>query len=177
MKINENEKLLVLDLETDGLNPPSNILEVGIVSLNCNLEIKDEFSCLIKGKDIDPNAWIFRNSSLTLKEVMDFGKEWRCVHRKIQGFLSKHTATAYNQGFDFKFLRFYDIEIKKPGPDPMPIMTDVLKIPFNSYKYKWPSVQECLDYFGINEREPHRALDDARLEAQIIKKMIKSGLI
>ena len=40
---------------------------------------------------------------------------------------------------------------------------------------KFPKVQECLDYFGIKETEPHRADKDAFLEAKIIWELIKIG--
>ena len=40
---------------------------------------------------------------------------------------------------------------------------------------KWPKAQEALDFFNINEIEPHRALQDAYLEGLICLELIKKG--
>lgn len=106
-------KLLVIDIETDGLRPPANILEVGIASLDENLRISEEFSCLIKSKNINKFAWIFDNSDLTYEEIMENGKIWNTVKPTIQQLVNQYPVTAYNCKFDFKFLLHYGIETKE----------------------------------------------------------------
>ena len=68
-------------------------------------------------------------------------------------------------GFHFKYIM----------PDPMLFATDILKLHSQKGGYKWPKVQECLYYFDILEEEPHRALQDASLEAEIMLRLIDLG--
>ena len=59
--------------------------------------------------------------------------------------------------------------------DPMLFATDILKLNSQKGGYKWPKVQECLYYFEILELGPHRALQDAKLEAEIMLRLIHIG--
>ncbi|MFO8017902.1 MAG: 3'-5' exonuclease [Promethearchaeia archaeon] len=173
------KKILVVDLETDGLNPSSDrIVEIGIASLDAStLEISEEYSNLIKDKYLNAEAWIFENTDLTKEKVLSAGKRFEKIESEIQKLFNQFPACAYNAKFDFGFLKSYGIRIENTIFDPMPIMRDHLKIPHWKYGFKLPSVQECLDYLGIKKQEPHRALRDAMLEAEIIKQMIKEGIV
>lgn len=96
--------------------------------------------------------------------------------------------TAYNVPFDFgKFLNYnpwnwVDGDNYIEMPCLMEEATYVCKIR-NYYGYKWPKVDEAIRHmFTPVERreydlgmEKHRALDDARLEANIMLRMIDTG--
>ena len=170
-------KLLVLDLETLGFNPFDPIVEIGGVFLDTKtLEISDAFHKLIKEKDkkIKPDAWIFQHSTLKIEDVQEKGIDIEECRAELQDLLKKYRATAFNLKFDFIFLRARKFEIPNPAADPMLVATNILKLPNPGRGgYKWPSVQECLDHFFINDKEPHRALEDVRQEAKIIGELIK----
>lgn len=164
-------KILVIDIETTGLYyDDSFIVEIAAVELNLkNGKIKKKFNYLIceDGCFIDSESWIFENSDLKYEDVMDKGKSIEKIRKKLQRLLSKYICTAYNKNFDFGFLRDRGFVIENEYLDPMIVLVDVLKIPFES-GYKWPSVQEVIDYIGMDVIEEHRALSDAKVEANII---------
>jgi len=171
-------KILVLDLETTAIKHwQGAIVEIGAVILDLKTKtVEKAFDYLIKekGKDVDDGAWIFINSDLTLAELEKNGRDLEDVRDELQILLDKYPCVAYNQQFDFGWLRSRRFTIPRVCSDPMYILTDILQIPGNYGKYKWPSVQESMKYFNMEGMEPHRAFQDAEIEAQIIVKMIEN---
>jgi DNA polymerase III epsilon subunit-like protein len=170
-------KILVIDIETLGFDPAIDaIAEIGVVSLDLDThEILDEFYSLLNeyDKPRSPSAWIFSHSNLKFKEMVEKGVQIEEIRPKLQQLFDTYSLTSYNQAFDFRFLKDRKFKIEKIAPDPMLIATDVLQIHHEYYGVKYPKVQECLDFFELNEQEPHRALLDARQEAKIIVELIK----
>ena len=126
---------------------------------------------MIIKNDVNGKEWIFQHSSLRKEEVS-------CSLTKMEDvkfFIDKITYpfVSYNTKFDFGFLSKYDIIPKKILPDPMLLLTPIIKLKrMNStWSYKWPKVQEALDFFEIKKVEEHRALSDALLEAEIVLNM------
>ena len=173
-------KILVIDIETTGLDPKINsIVEIAAVLLNTKTgKIKKKFDSLIheKEKEFFSNDWIFENSNLKFEDVMKFGKPIEEIRSKLQKLFRKFSCTSYNQQFDFGFLIERGFSFKKRTKDPMLVLTNVLKIDRGFENYKWPSVQEVIDFFGWDITEPHRALEDAKIEAKIIFESIKRGI-
>jgi len=183
--MNEKE-LLVLDIETTGVNHrTSKIVEIGIVHLNLNDGvITPIFNEIIKEKGFgknknDVNTWIFENSNLSYSDCL-LGKNI-LEYKNLLNLLFKHYyVTAYNKKFDFTFLKSRGIKIPYEYPDPMLSSTRVLKIPPTKKminvglgnRFKTASVQETYRFlFDSNKIEPHRAGEDAIMEAEIVKKL------
>lgn len=171
-------KVLVIDIETTGLDPHYDlIVEIAAVLLNTKTgRIKTKFNSLIKEDgEINKNAWIFKNSNLRYEEVIEKGRSINNIRNKLQKLINKFSSTSYNKSFDFRFLRARGFDFKSTISDPMLVMTDVLQIVTRYENYKWPRVQEVIDYFGWGIVEAHRALEDAKIEAKIIYEAIKRG--
>ena len=148
------------------------ICEIGICSLDLDtgkIEPVFHIICQEDNKKIDDSAWIFQNSDLAICSVRNshYLEKYR---DPLQSKLNKYPCTAYNQRFDFGFLKVRDFKIPTKFWDPMHKLASILKIPRYDGTYKWPSVQEAYDYFFPKEKyvERHRALDDAKHEAKII---------
>jgi len=172
-------KILVFDIETTGLCPVNDlIVEIAAVLLNTRTgRIKEKFHSLIKEKpNIPTDSWIFENSDLKHEDVMKHGKSIEEIRKKLQNLFNKFSCTSYNQKFDFGFLAHRNFYFKKRSKDPMIVLTNVLKINHGFENYKWPSVQESLNFFNMNVIEPHRALEDAKIEAKIIFELLKRKL-
>lgn len=173
-------KLLIIDIETSGLNEKiDHIVEVAGVLLNTrNGKIKDKFSYLINEYSTNHNdryAWIYANSDLTFEDVKTKGLDWKQVGPKLQKLFNKYKVTCYNHAFDFRFLESRGFNFPIKFMDPMIYLTDVLKLGSNLDNYKWPSVQEVINYYGWDVIEPHRALGDARIEARIVYEILKGA--
>lgn len=182
------KKILVLDIETTGfLNEGGSIVEIGIVELNLNNgDCKIIYNSLCRENILtakhkeEPFGWIFRNSDLTVEEVRN-APLFEKVKKEVQEILNKYPlgCTAYNNVFDFGFLRDRGIVIKGL-PCPMKLSTPICQIPNqNGYSgYKWPKVEEAYEHFFPNSNyiEKHRGADDALHEAQIVYSLYKMGV-
>jgi DNA polymerase III epsilon subunit-like protein len=171
--MNDNDWIIVLDLETTGLNYEYNMIcEIGICFLNLKSgEIDPIFNIICKERDaFDRHAWIFYNSSLKAIDVSNgpYLEEFRTELQEILNL--GYPVTAYNQDFDFTFLSYRNFNIPNRFWDAMLKLTNIMKLYHSYYGYKFPSVQEAWYYFFPDEKkiEPHRALDDAMMEARII---------
>lgn len=169
-------KILVIDVETTALYPKDGeLVEIGGILLDMETgERKTLINMVIKPKgDFDQDAWIFNNSDLTPELVLK-GKSISILKKEIKELLSEYPVIAYNSDFDFGWLSKYGIRPKiKILEDPMFFATNILQIPRWDGSYKWPSVQECMDFFKIAGFEPHRAALDADIEAQIIFRLVR----
>jgi DNA polymerase III epsilon subunit-like protein len=169
---------LILDIETTATDPQSGVIvEIGAVLLDSvTHELTDVFHQFInEGKPIDPDAWIFKHSNLTPAEIYQNGRSIEDIKPALQKLLDAFTTIAYNCQFDFRWLESRGFSIKNKTKDPMYITTPILGLRDARGREKWPKVQECLNYFGIKETEPHRALGDAHLEAMIVDRLITLG--
>ena len=183
-------KILVVDIETTGfLNKGGKIVEVGMVELDLetgNTKIvfdKVTHERPITRKQVE-ESWIVNNSDLTVEDIR-YSKEFKHLKNEIQEIIYSYPAgaTAYNNAFDFGFFKSRGINIPNVLPDPMLILTDMIKIPappkVKKYgkKYKFPNVEEAWNYLfpNINYIEKHRGADDALHEAKIIYQLHKTG--
>lgn len=173
-------RIIVLDIETTGFSMNNDyIVEIGMCTLNLdNGKVKTIFDELIREKCFNDNcreAWIFNNSNLTYDEVCN-GLPMSFCHGIIQLWLSKFPATAFNAPFDFNFLEHRGFKFKLL-PDPMRILTPIMKLPRRGGGLKYPKVEEAWKYYfpDVEYIEEHRGADDAYHEAQIVYEMFKRG--
>lgn len=178
----------IIDIETtDFLRNNGKIVEVGIAGIDLeNRKVVKLFHSICREDGMtakDRDAWIFKNSDLTIDEVRS-APLFDDIKDEVQRIINScKLVTAFNKAFDFDFLRNRGMVINNEADCPMILSTDVLKIPSQAKwakeKYKWPTVEECWDFF-FPERpyvEKHRGLDDAIHEAAIVYAMWKKGHI
>lgn len=169
-------KIAVMDIETTDLDiRKGSICEIGIVLLdleNGNIETIFNNICREDNIEITPNSWVFKNSSLTYTNVIE-SLSFEYYKKELQEIFNIYHTTSYSN-FDFKFMKSRGLLFPKLFWDPMKKLTLIMKLPYNAYKYHYPSVVEAYEYF-FNEsiNEEHRAIDDAIIEAKIIYKLYK----
>ncbi len=177
------KKILIIDIETTGfLKRGGKIVEVGIVELDLeNGEKKILFDevCWEKGitKEECDASWIVENSTLTTEDIKT-SKSLNFHRKEIQGILLDYPlgATAFNNAFDFGFLKDRGFVFSRELDCPMKLSTDICKIPSPRGRgYKWPKVQEAYDFFFPDNEyiELHRGCDDAFHEADIVYELYK----
>jgi len=177
-------KILIIDIETTGLNPHMDrIVEVGMVELDLATgEIKTVFDSLCHERPITretvANSWIVKNGYITVEEVQR-SPQFKDIKGQIQEIINRYEAgaTAFNVSFDFDFLIARGIKIKKKLPCPMLLSTDICRIPHKvqAKGWKWPKAEEAYNFFypGSNYKEKHRGADDAVHEAMIVLELYK----
>jgi len=173
--------IMVLDIETTGfLNQGGCIVEIGCVELNLKTgEIKRLFSSVCREPQMtakDRDAWIFKNSSLTVEEVRT-APLLEVMKPALQELFDYYPVTAFNRDFDIPFLQSRGFEFKNLAPCPMLVAMDVLKIPGTYGEFKWPRVEEAFRFLfpGVAYSEAHRGLNDAFDEAAIVYKLYTNG--
>lgn len=180
-------EILVVDLETaahdldkDDMRDLNNslIIEVGIVLANLETgKIVPVFDQVCReDRACSRDAWIFRNSSLT-PELVTGSTHFNEYKQEIQGLFDRYHATSWWQDYDFKRMEHHSrgLSIEKRFWDPVKALAPFLKLlPIRKTGYKRPKVKEAYRYFmGKRLEHPHRALDDAWVEAEIIVKAVK----
>ena len=180
----------IVDLETTGfLNKGGHIVEIGMVGFNTKFSgVRDILNIRCREAAMgapDGEAWIFKNSSLTVNEVAN-AELLEQQRPAIQSALnSVDVVTAYNKDFDFGFLRDRGFRLPQEWPCPMIVLTDIMKLPKTGWAakkypgYKYPSVEEAWRFLfpEFQYKEQHRGLDDAMHEASIVSEMYKRGWI
>ena len=181
------KKILIIDIETTGfLAKGGRIVEIGIVELDLeNGEKKILFDevCHEDGitRDECDASWIVNNSTLTTEEIR-VSKHLRKYIAKIQKIINRYPlgATAFNNTFDFDFLKDRNFIFRKELPCPMKLSTNICKIPHKNGRRgnKWPSVMEAYKFFFPESEyiEQHRGADDAFYEADIVQKLYEMGI-
>ncbi len=178
------KRILVLDIETTGfLKDDGSIVEIGIVELNLDTgEVTEIYDSVCREEMLRQrhrDGWIFKNSSLTVEEVRN-APSFVKVKQEVQNIINRYPlgATAFNNKFDFDFLKNRGITFLRELPCPMKIATPICNIPFaNGKGTKWPNVEEAYAHFfpDVEYKELHRGLDDAKHEAQIVYELYKMG--
>lgn len=165
----EIKKYAVLDLETDGLNSVNdNIIEIGVVKVG---EKQENFQRFIKieGKLPEEIKSLTRIDDEMLEEK---GIPLKRALEEFIEFIGDTSILGYNVAFDIKFL---NSSLEKEGLAKInnkvyDIMQFVKKdnLFLNNYK-----LETVLKSYGIDEKVPHRALEDAILEEKLIHKVNK----
>lgn len=176
----------VLDLETTGFTPKTGkIVEIGISGLHLPTgRVLPLFNSVCREPGLtmkDRNAWIFKNSSLTVEEVRE-APTLEEIKPTVQRIIDNtKSLTAFNRDFDFRFLEHHGFNIHTAADCPMRVLAPVTKLPFKNGKpgNKFPTVEEAWAFLFPDAPyiEEHRGFDDSLHEAKILHKMYVDGLI
>ncbi|MCB4943526.1 type I-E CRISPR-associated endoribonuclease Cas2e [Streptococcus mutans] len=167
---NTPSSYVVIDIETDGLDENINsIIDIGAVKLNSNHF--EEFNYLVKYDRVLPKN-ISLLTGITQEMLEDEGEEIQFVLTEFLNFIGNSDLVGYGVGFDIKFI---NNELKRLS---MPMMKsrvyDLMKYVKNEKlfldNYK---LQTVLRSYGIEEKVPHRALQDSRLIYELSTKVNK----
>jgi DNA polymerase-3 subunit epsilon len=132
------------------------------------------------------NAWIFENTDLTVEMVAAAAPQPN-VRTDLMRLLRGKKVTAYNVPFDLgKFLYRDPWRLRgafRECTDIMAAATEVCKLPSQFYevKYRFPKLDHAYsaitegDPAGIEGKQDHRALSDARMASHLMIGMFRGG--
>lgn len=188
-------EIYVLDTETTGLKgaPDDVVVDIGICKVNLNEETVEDAYSKVVGHDVNSwnsyrkTAWIFENTDMTLDMVAN-GTPFLKVKEEVKTLLYGKNVTTYNMQYDMdKFLYREPWALRDrfvPCKDIMVAATNVCKIPSPYYpgSYKYPKLDYAYEFIlkgkdpaGINGKQDHRALSDARMASHIMIEMFREG--
>lgn len=181
-KSDQDDKILICDLETTGVNPNDDlIIEIAMVLLDLKTgEYKTIINSIVNNgvTDCHANSHIFKMSDLDFKEIRK-APPLDNFAIGIQALLHIYPITSFFRKFDIGFLERFGFRIPINAQCPMEIMTNVLKIPHDYYGFKNASLKESYDYWFPKESSDtkHRALDDTIKCAKIVFSLYKNDLM
>lgn len=159
---------VIIDLETTGLDPINDrIIEVGAIRIG--EEIKD-YSAIVK-QEIDITEKIRDLTGISDEDIKK-GKAEEIVINELLDFIGQDSLVGYNINFDIKFIneclnRFGKSKVRNMTYDVMKYVKND-KLFLKNYK-----LETVVKEYGINEKVPHRAIEDARIIQKLIEKLDK----
>jgi DNA polymerase-3 subunit epsilon len=157
----------VIDFETTGLNAQlhDRVIEIGLVLLDENGAIEDEWTTLINPKrDIGAT----HIHGITAGQLLD-APEFSDISGHILDLVKYRTVVAHNAVFDMRFLR---AELNRSG-------YQIINIPPALCTMKWSGrlvgpakLQHACEALGIELINAHSALDDARATSMLLQHFI-----
>ena len=162
--MNPNE-YVILDIETTGLDPDySSIIEVGAIVVSGNKTIS-EFSSFVKYDEEIPED--VKHLTKITSEMLTSAPPLSDVLKKLREFIGKRPVVSHNGfSFDFRMLARNGFPIEEKY-DSLELAFFVL--PTNPRGHNMKALTE---YFSLRE-VPHRALEDCKLEFEVICKLLK----
>lgn len=160
-----DEVFIVVDLETTGLNPfeGNEIIEIGVTEIK-NGKIGRSYSRFVKPKeDIPPFITELTGISNDMVKEEDSIEN---VLPRFRKYIGNNKIIAHNAKFDIKFLNFY---LKKLGLEEINdyICTMELLKKVSSYKAKNKKLATACEYYGIENKDAHRASSDTLATAKL----------
>lgn len=166
----QNKNYVVIDIETDGLDENKNsIIEIGAIKEE-NSKIY-EFSSLIKiGKKLPKS--ITDLTHIRDADLEENGRPLKEALEDLKNFIKDLPLVGYNVNFDIRFINkaLESLEMDRINNKSY----DLLRYVKKEKKYLGDySLETVIREYGINEKVPHRALEDSRLTYQLSKKVNK----
>lgn len=188
------DEIYVLDTETTGLYgaPKDVVVDIGITKVSLRKGTVEDVYSSVLGYDVDEwddyrrKAWIFENTDMTLDMVADAPPAMKVID-DVRRILKDKDVTSYNIRYDMdKFLYQEPWDLRgtfKPCFDIMLAAKDVCKLPSQYYgrEYRYPKLDYAYsnivegDPAGINGKQDHRALSDARMASYLMITMFRDG--
>lgn len=176
--------IVIVDVETTGFGPTSEVIEIGAVCLDEYGRIRSEFGALIQNEnELDGYAYKAMainnitkeqlNNAASKSDIQTKFVDWWNAIPKDQGI----TAVAFNQRFDSR--RLSEIGIYLPWGKCLMEMTKqvmvqqgLTPITQTGRRKGQVSLHEACQFLGLEYPEnAHRALEDCRITAQVACKI------
>lgn len=161
------DKYVALDIETTGFNPVNDkILEIGAVKVK-NGRVVDTFSELINPGI--PVPWRITEVTGIDDSMVRGCDNVSVVLRKFLKFCDEDIILGHNLNFDYSFLAEKSAEIgmkfSKYGLDTLTMAKKHLK------NLESRKLDYLCAYYGIEDKEHHRAYNDASVTVELYKKL------
>ena len=163
-----NDDIVIFDLETTGLEAGTErITEIGAVKLR-NLEVVEEFQTFVNPEKHIPEN-ITKITGIDDSMVADAPSESEALSRFVE-FCGLAPLVAHNAKFDMSFVRAACARCRIPyKPDSIDTLALCKAIIPNKKSY---SLDAMAKHFKLGDFNHHRAIDDARMLADIFIMLI-----
>src|SRR5690625_2680161 len=157
------KKFVVIDLETTGHSPNDKIIEIGLVVIE-ETKIVDEYTTLLHPGQAIP-TFISNLTGISDDDVKDAPK-FIDKADEITSFFNDSYLVAHNVPFDLNFLN------DELSDHKLNILTNPVLDTVELARILFPQapgfkLAQLADFFQIEHKDPHRALSDAYVTAEL----------
>jgi DNA polymerase III epsilon subunit-like protein len=176
-KYKNTKEFVVVDLETTGLEPNSQIIQISV--LKCKkqgrgVSVTDKYVTRVKlvntNLDRDTVEEVKRITGIDLTETANEGKDIKHVLVEIEKYLLNYTIVMHNAAFDLEVLNYWR---QKYGM--LPFTPKVLFDTKALAKFLYPASETHLETlakkYGVEHTNPHDAENDALVTAKVFNKL------
>ena len=167
-----NSEFVAIDFETTGLSPNAphhhRVIEIGIVRFSLETGFSEEYESLINPqRDIGP----FEIHQISAGEALS-APTFADVVSDLAKILNGARLIAHNKNFDLQFLKS---ELDRAGVKYAAIDAICTMELVGMIKPKGPRrLVDCCELLGVEILDTHRALNDAKMSANIAISVLKS---
>jgi DNA polymerase III epsilon subunit family exonuclease len=161
---------LVIDTETTGFHAESRIIELAMVVITSEGKITEEFSTFLHGDGTVGHPMAARVHGIKTHQVASAPK-FKEIYRTYSELTDGRIPVAHNASFDRARINYELSLIRKRHMDSM-ACTLSMGVELGYGKLK---LAEAARQFGIETGQAHRALDDARATAHLLRYYMKKN--
>lgn len=161
-------RLIVLDLETTGLNPfKDEVISIGAVAINKGvIHLNDQFDLILRRPDLDISETVLIHG--IGPEALTRGHETEDALLHLLEWMNGDPILAYHSAFDQRFLEkalrnHLGYKVSHIWMD----VADLLPASFPDTKTRGKSLDDWADAFGLEVSARHHALADAMATAEL----------
>lgn len=165
-----SKDFVIVDIETDGLDNEKNvIIEVGAIKSVSG--VLSEFQTLVNYEGTLPKH-IVSLTGITTDMLKKDGSDIAVVLKDFVDFLGDLDIIGYNIGFDIDFI---NIALSKSGLENLNNKRyDLMRFVKNEKLFlKNYKLQTVIKEYGVGDKVPHRALEDAKMIYKLAMKVNK----
>ncbi|MEG1874437.1 MAG: PolC-type DNA polymerase III [Angelakisella sp.] len=166
-----NAEIILFDLETTGLSPANErITEIGAVRMR-GMELLDNFDTFVNPEKAIPSD-IVRLTGITDEMVATAPSEREAIAAFLEFCGDSNILVAHNASFDMGFLRG---ALARCGISRKFASIDTLTLAREMYpELKKHKLNLVAEHLGVQQKNHHRADDDARVLGEIFVKMLST---
>lgn len=154
----------VFDLETTGFRTPvDRIVEVGVVALRPDGSVEGEWETLVNpSRDVGAT----RIHGISVSDVLG-APHFRDVADELEDVLEGRALVAHNASFDIRFLSSEMVQVGRLQPGAVPPSVCTMRNARHFLDSPTAKLADCCAAAGVDLRNAHSALGDARATAQL----------
>lgn len=175
-------RLIVLDLETTGLNPSRDqVIAIGAVAISASvIHLADQFDLILRRPELDISETVLIHG--IGPEALTRGHETEEALLHLLEWMNGDPVLAYHSAFDQKFLeKTLKQTLGYTRSHTWIDVADILPAFFPDAKTGGAGLDHWADYFGLEVSERHHAAADAMVTAELtlaaLNKAGKHGVI
>lgn len=174
-------RLIVLDLETTGLNPAKdNVIAIGAVAIRHNaIDLSDQFDLILRRPELDISETVLIHG--IGPEALTQGHETEDALLHLLEWMNGDPILAYHSAFDQKFLeKALRQTLGYTQPHTWLDVAEMLPAYFPNSRTGGKGLDNWADFFDLEVSARHHAAADAMVTAEltlaVINKAQKSGV-